>query len=48
MTSQTTTIAAGNGHTIIQIVGDGNRIEPGHPHLALRARESEAMARSTR
>jgi hypothetical protein len=33
MTSQLASIERGTGNTIIQIVGDRNRIESGHAHL---------------
>ena len=35
MTSQTATVERSTGNTIIQIVGDGNRVEAEHPHLTL-------------
>ena len=35
MTSQAATVEGSTGNTIIQIVGDGNRVEAGHPHLTL-------------
>jgi DNA-binding NtrC family response regulator len=35
MNAQHADIRQGSGNTVIQIVGDGNRVEAGHSHLSL-------------